>query len=411
MNPFHALRDYKDLPGAFGPGKLIAAALARAPYAMLPLGLMTAFTAATGDIAIGGAITAVFSISVAICSPLIGRAADNFGQRRVLLFTVPTQSIALFGLYWAATVGAEPTVAYGLALAAGITSSPVGSFTRARWVGLKPTPKLLTAAFSYESMMDEVVFVLGPALVGIAATAAAPSAPLLLSFIILLVAGIPFALTAPRRDELHGQSAGAKASHPPMLTVLIAVAPSVLTLVAMGTFFGATQAATTVRAEELGDPGMAGLIYATMGISSALMSLLVVALPKSFTISRRFVAFSLSASILIGCAAFANSFPSTVVWYLLAGAFVGPTMVTGFTLAERLAPKGGISVAMTLMASSVTVGVSLGSAVGGQIAQNVGSRSTLFFAAGILLVITAVGIVTGTNKAKTTLPKTQDSTL
>lgn len=396
MNPLRALRDYKDLPGAFGPGKLVTAAFARAPYAMLPLGILTAFTATTGDVAIGGAVTAVFSIAVAICSPLIGRAADRFGQRSVLLVTIPAQALALLGLYWAALTAPDPAVIYPLALLAGMSSSPVGSFTRARWVGMRPTPRLLTAAFSYESMMDESVFVLGPALVGIAATAAAPSAPLLVSLIVLLVAGIPFALTAPGRTQ--ADSAG-EPTHPAMLRVIVSIIPSMIVLVAMGTFFGSTQAATTARAEELGTPGMAGLIYAAMGISSALMSLLVVALPKSFPLALRFITFSICGGLLTVGAAFAGSLSATAIWYLMVGLFIGPTLVTGFTLAEKLAPPGGISVAMTLMASSLTVGVSIGSALGGQIAQTGGSRLTLSFSASVMVVIAAVGIVTGSKKS------------
>lgn len=405
MNPLHALRGYKDLPGAFGPGKLVVAALARAPYAMLPLGILTAFTASTGDVATGGAVTAVFSIAVAICSPLVGRAADRLGQRTVLLVTVTAQSLALLGLFWAATTSPDPAFIFPLALLAGMTSSPVGSFTRARWVGMNPTPRLLTTAFSYESMMDETVFVLGPALVGVAATAAAPSAPLLVALIVLLGAGLPFALTAPSRTEPE-HSGG---THPPMLRIIRSLIPAMIVLVAMGTFFGSTQAATTARAEEIGSPGMAGLVYAAMGISSAVMSLLVVALPEKFSVSARFCTFSACAGLLTLGAAFTGSLPTTALWYLALGMFIGPTLVTGFTLAEKLAPPGGISVAMTLMASSVTVGVSIGSALGGRVAQASGSRVTLLFAASVMIVIVAVGSVTGYRDSKSpTNPGTQE---
>ncbi len=404
-NPFRALRDYKDLPPAFGWHQLIAAALARAPYAMLPLGLMTAFTASTQDIAVGGMVTALFSIAVAACSPLIGRSADVWGQRRVLLTLIPLNATAILGLFWAASSGLNGPLLYLLAVVAGATNSPIGSFTRARWVGMQPTPRVLTAAFSYESMMDEVVFVLGPALVGIAATAAAPSAPLLLSFALLVLAGIPFALRAPKSTPTAVKAAEGRI-HPPIYKVISAVLPAIIALIAIGTFFGSSQAGVTERAEELGIPNAAGLTYAAMGISSAAMALLVVVLPTAFTLAWRFITFSLALGGATVAASFAHSLPATAFWLFMAGFFVGPTLVTAFTLAEQRAPEGGIAVAMTLMSSSVTIGVSLGAGVGGNLANAGGSHPTFMFAAASTVLVTLIGIWTLLRAGRNKVPST-----
>ncbi len=389
-NPFSALRDYKDLPASFGLHKMIIAALARAPYSMLPLGLMTAFTASTGDIATGGLATAFYSVAVAVFAPLIGRAADIWGQRAVLITITPVNALSLLGLYLAAHGGLDGFLLFALCLVAGISSAPIGSFTRARWVGLNPTPRTLMAAFSYESMADEFVFVLGPALVGIAASAAAPSAPLLLSFILLLVAGIPFALTAPGKNPTIITDP-ADRPHPPIYKIIWAVLPAVLALTAVGTFFGSSQAAVTARAEELGSPNVGGLVYAAMGISSAAMALFVVVLPAAFRLSWRFISFSLALCGATVMASYAGTLAGTATWLFVAGFFVGPTLVTAFTLAERTAPKGGIQVAMTLMSSAVTIGVSLGAAVGGSVADVGGSHPTFMVSAGVALVVLLIG--------------------
>ncbi|WP_129587641.1 MFS transporter [Actinomyces minihominis] len=391
QNPFSAMRSYRELPSAFGAGKMVAAALARIPYAMLPLGIMTAFTAATGDIAVGGLATAFFSVAVAVCSPLVGRAADIWGQRRVLMIIAPVNALAILALFLAAiNVPATPLI-YLICLLAGMTGVPVGSFTRARWVGMHPNPKRLTAAFSYESTVDEFVFVLGPAFVGIAATAAAPAAPLLLSFIIWALAGIPFALTAPVKP-LEGDGGLAPESKRPTIgRILVSIAPAIVALIALGTFFGSTQAGITVRAEELGSVGSAGLVYASMGVSSGIMALLVVALPDRFKLSDRFIVFGLAVAALTMMTSGAQSLPATALWFLATGIFIGPTLVTAFTVAERLAPPGGIAVAMTLLSSSVTIGVSIGSATGGRIAEASGSHLTFVFAAVAILTVAVIG--------------------
>lgn len=379
---------------------MLVALVARLPYAMLPLGIMTAFTASSGDLAVGGLASGAFSIAVALCSPLVGRAADIWGQRRVLLALVPANSVALFGLFWAASHNLRGAALMALCVAAGATVVPVGSFTRARWVTKQPTTRVLNAAFSYESMADEMVFVLGPALVGVAASLAAPAAPLFLSFALMLVVGGTFALTSPKDAPAKlsgatglGQEAGANIPVRPRISrVILAVLPAIIALVCIGTFFGSTQAATTARADLAGIGSQAGLIYAVMGIGSALAALAVVMIPAAFRLSFRFIAFGAGMAITIGIASAVTTIPATTWALAVAGIFVGPTLVTAFSVAEALAPTGGISVAMTLMQSSVTVGVSLGSAAGGAIAQSMGATPAFLLAAVASALITVVGI-------------------
>lgn len=391
-SPFRALANYRELPPIVGWHIMVVALVARAPYAMMPLGLLTAFTASTGDIAIGGLTTAIYSIAMAVCSPLIGRASDIWGQRRILLTLIPINALGILGLYWAASSGQDGIWLWLLCLVTGATVVPVGSFTRARWVAATAMPRQIQAAFSYESMADELVFVLGPALVGIAASASVPSAPLLLAFILALIAGLPFAFTAPKSTiEEHAQSTDSTGTikRPKIFTVLWAVLPGIVALIGVGTFFGSVQAATTFRAELAGAASQAGLIYAVMGIGSALAALLVVMLPASFKMSSRLIVFGVGVTASISVVAVINGLALTTLILGVSGIFVGPTLVTAFALSERLAPRGGISVAMTLMQSSVTIGVSLGAAVGGAIAEASGDVPTYFFAAtaGILIVL------------------------
>lgn len=389
-SPFRSLLHYRELPQIFGWPAMLIAALARAPYAMMPLGIMTAFTAATGDIAVGGLATGIFSVATAICSPLVGRASDIWGQRKILLALTPINALGMLSLYWAAVNVIDGPLLWLLCLITGATVVPVGSFTRARWVSVTSNQRIISAAFSYESMADELLFVLGPALVGIAASAAVPSAPLLLAFMIAIIAGIPFALTAPRQILGVAGTEGEQPK-PAISRVIVAVIPAIIALIAVGTYFGSVQAGTTARAEDLGLPGSAGLIYAVMGIGSAVAALLVVALPASFRMSQRFIFFSLGmGGAMIAVALHAN-LTTTIILLLVGGIFVGPTLVSAFTTAEKLAPPGGISVAMTLMQSAVTIGVSIGAAVGGGLAQNQGATSAYLLAVAASGAITLVG--------------------
>ena len=393
-SPLSALAQYKILPQISGGLSMIMAVAARAPYAMIPLGTMTAITASTGSVATGGLATAFASIAAAIASPLIGRWADHMGQRFVLSLLTPISAVSLGLLLMAALQAWAGPILWILCLAVGATSLPIGAFTRARWIHFTRNPKELSAALSYESTVDELVFVLGPAFVGLAASMAAPAAPLGLAMALVIVGGLPFAITAPTASEIDDAvlTEGSSVSRPSILRVLWAVVPAIVVMLSIGTFFGSVQAATTERALELGAPGQAGLVYALMGLGSAFMALMVVVIPDSVRISTRVLigGAGLTAALTSRplLAMTQGSLTSTALALLVTGLFVGPTMVTAFTITERLSPAGGTAVAMTSMQSSITIGVSLGSAVGGAIAVSgaTGAFAMAAAAAGVVLV-------------------------
>ena len=382
------LAQYKVLPQISSGSAMALAVAARAPYAMIPLGTMTAVTASTGSVATGGLATAFVSIALAIASPLIGRWADHQGQRFVLSLLTPINALALGLLVYTSASGIDGPLLWLCCILAGATSLPIGSFTRTRWVTMVSNQRELNTALSYESTVDEMVFVLGPALVGIAASAAVPVAPLVLAATLVLAAGIPFAMMAPGKLNAVEE----ESERPGIIRVLWAVAPAIGVMFCIGMFFGSVQTGTTERALALGSASTAGLVYAVMGIGSAFIALMAVAIPDSVRISTRVILGGLGMTLFImTTTAGSHSLVLTAGALLLTGLFVGPTMVTAFGITEKLAPRGGTGVAMTSMQSAITIGISIGSSVGGTLAVN-GAENSYVFAGVAALIIVAVGV-------------------
>ena len=382
------LAQYKVLPQISSGSAMALAVAARAPYAMIPLGTMTAVTASTGSVATGGLATAFVSIALAIASPLIGRWADHQGQRFVLSLLTPINALALALLVYTSASGIDGPLLWLSCILAGATSLPIGSFTRTRWVTMVSNQRELNTALSYESTVDEMVFVLGPALVGIAASAAVPVAPLVLAATLVLAAGIPFAMMAPGKLNAVEE----ESERPGIIRVLWAVAPAIGVMFCIGMFFGSVQTGTTERALALGSASTAGLVYAVMGIGSAFIALMAVAIPDSVRISTRVILGGLGMTLFImTTTAGSHSLLLTAGALLLTGLFVGPTMVTAFGITEKLAPRGGTGVAMTSMQSAITIGISIGSSVGGTLAVN-GAENSYVFAGVAALIIVAVGV-------------------
>lgn len=371
-SPFRALAHYRSLPQIVSWRRLLVAAAARASYAMVPLGTMSAITSSTGSVALGGLATGVVSLSTALASPFIGRWSDYAGQRRMLLIMTPLSALSLGLLLLSALMGWSDWRLWLSCLLAGLTSLPIGSLTRARWVSHSLTPRLLATAFSYESMVDELMFVFGPVLVGLTAVFF-PAAPLALAVALVSVAGGLFAYHAPR--TLTDSQIAEGQRRPSIPRVLWAIAPAIVAMTAIGTLFGSTQAGLTALASAIGAPGQAGVVYGAMGIGSAIMAIMVVVIPESMTPPMRVAFPALFAGVAMWIASHLSSMAVIAGVLFLAGLNIGIMLVTSFTNAERLSPPGGLAVAMTAMPAAITIGVSAGSIFGGFTASEAGPHA------------------------------------
>lgn len=377
---------YSVLPRLAGPWFLLVSAIARLPTAMLPIGVMLLVSTTTGSVAKGGFATSAVALGTAILAPTQGRLADRLGQRPVLLAAATISSIGLVVVTIAAVRDWPLPALLAVCLVAGGAVPQVGPLARVRWLSLtKASPAPMSAAMSWEGMVDELTFVLGPALVGVIAVTA-PQAPLLVAAGVVVVFGSAFALHRTAAPALERGSHIAKPTS--MLAVLRAVLAPTLGMVALGSFFGSSLAAVTGVATALGRPGTAGLLYAVMGLGSAGTALALVALPPRITARTRWLIGGAGiACVMFASVTISTAWP-TVIALLLAGLFLGPVVVTLFSVVGNLAPTGSVSTAMTLLTAANVVGVAVGAAVGGQVVESLRDAGA---GPGLAFVVPAIG--------------------
>jgi hypothetical protein len=97
----------------------------------------------------------------ALASPLVARPADRAGQRTVLRPLMVVFAAATAALITGAQASASAWVLLAASGLAGAATPQLGSMVRARWSALLAGSPLLHAAFSLESVADEVIFVAG----------------------------------------------------------------------------------------------------------------------------------------------------------------------------------------------------------------------------------------------------------
>ena len=359
------------------------ALVSRLPFAMMVIGVLTLVVTARGSIELGGLNSAVVGLGVACFGPLIGAAADRFGQRRVLLAAAVLNSAALGALAWAAFGPAPLWVVFLGSFLVGATVPQISPMSRSRLVGIikhdlpvRTRPRTLSTVLAYESAADEVVFVFGPVVVGLLATVYGAWAPVAGAAVLTLVFVTAFALHrtgAPEAEERAALRETAPASElwRPALMV------TVFGIFAVGLFFGTMLTSLTAFMEDRGEPERAGLVYGAMGVGSAILAISVAIMPARFTLRYRWLAFA--AVIVAGgvILQFAWDVPAMILSLGIMGIGIGPLLVTIYSFGALRSPEGRSATVMTMLGSGIMVGQSAAAALTGMVAGEFGTRVAL----------------------------------
>jgi MFS family permease len=285
------LRPYRELittPGALAFSS--AGFVARMPISMFGLGIVLLVVAHNGRYGLAGAIGAAFALVNALAAPAISRLVDRLGQRRVILPTVVLHGVFLVAFIVLVSNDAPTWSLFVTVAAAGLFEPSVGSLVRARWGHvLGPGPRLLTA-YSFESILDEVIFIIGPLIVTLLATQIAEQAGLLAALVLLLVGSV--ALTAQRASEPpvspHGEHTGGSPLSAPGMRVLLAF------MVFLGGVFGGVEIATIGFADQHGHASLAGPLLACYAAGSMVAGIVFGSARWKSSLPRRLVIGSLT---------------------------------------------------------------------------------------------------------------------
>lgn len=372
------LASYRSLFSLTGPVYVVVAFLGRLPLAMSQLGALLLVAGITGSYGAGGATAGALAVANAIASPLAGALTDRIGQRPVLAVQSLLGSLGLFALVALAQTYDRGEAWWPLVLVAafaGTFTPQVGTMARVRWRPIARRAghekrKLVDAAFSYEGAADEASFVLGPALVGVVGALLNPAAAILAAGILLLLFGTWFALHPTA--ALVGRSTDSARAAGRLFTPALLIVATVQLCVGM--VFGSVQTGTSVLATEAGEPGLTGLFHALLGVGSVLAGLAVVAVPETFAYESRLRVFTMTLAVLVLPLLAVDGLGLLSIVLLVLGLAIAPTMITTFTLSERITPPRRLGAAMTILAATTGLGYAVGSSLAGRLADWAGHR-------------------------------------
>jgi len=367
---------YRAVIGATGAALPVISFFGRLPVAVIQFGSVLLITRTSGSLATGGTVACALALGQVAMGPVVGRLADRRGQRSVVLCCSLLNALAI-ACYTLGALAKLPTpFLVALGVLAGATVPGIGPLARARGVALVrhggADERVVNAVLSLESTMDELSFVLGPALIGVAAFVGHPAYAFGIAALLVAGCGTAFALhpTAAAVRPLAAPAPKVPRARRPRMPREVRLVR--LGLVLLGVLLGGCGAGITALTQDLGQEDQAGLVYAAMGVMSAAVGLSMAALPERFGLALRWrvatAAAALLSLLLIGTQSMAGLYVAVTVF----GAVFAPNLITGFGLTERAVPGERLAEGMTFAASAFVGGQAVTLAVAGRLAESHG---------------------------------------
>ncbi|GAA1918378.1 MFS transporter [Streptomyces durmitorensis] len=339
---------------------------ARQPFAMLTISIVLLVQHTTGSYGVAGAVSAVTGVSMAVFAPFGGKLADRFGQRAVLvpgvlIHTVSVLSLTVLALsdapLWALFVAAVPT---------GASQPQISPMVRARWgVKLQDSPLAGTAA-AFESVTDELTFVLGPLFATALCTTIDPAAGLFTEAGLTLVGGLLFAAQKSTQPKPASREEHARVEHVSALRIP-GVRVLIVTFLGIGAVFGGMQVSLAAFTESIGEPGLNGVLYGTFAAGNMLSGLVCGAIAWKIAPQRRLLVGYAALTLMASGLWAAHSVVLLAGLGLLVGVCIAPALITGYTLVDRLVDPSGRTEAFTWLTGAVALGQAAAVTVAGQL--------------------------------------------
>lgn len=394
LSPRTVFAPYARLFGSPGAARFsLAGWLGRLPASTTGLGTVLLISGETGRYALAGAVSGTFALAYSVGSPVWARGVDRRGQSGVLRRSMGAFLLLGAGFVVAVLTGAPVWTWFALAALTGASTPNIGSLVRARWAHALAEPRQLQTAFAFESVVDEVVFVVGPPLVTFLAALVSPPAGFLTGLALGVAGGAWLAVQAATEPPVQPHEQGAVARRWAALSrpVVLVTVPSV----AVGCVFGAMDVVVVGFAQGEGQRAIAGVALAAYAGGSLVAGLAygLARLPGS--LEARFAGcsllFGLAAQLLLLVHSLALLVPVTFV----AGLAIAPTLVSGMSLVEARVSRRALTESLSWTTAGLTAGVTAGAALAGAAVDAWGARAAFAvpsLAAALAAVLALAGV-------------------
>ena len=355
-------------PSTFGFG-----VLGRVPMAMNTVAIVFLVSDVRDSFAIAGITSAFYTLSGAIISPRIGKLADRFGTRPVLLPVTLINALSTFGLLY--FIDRSLIGLFAVAAVFGATFPNFGSYTRTRWSRSISDEKELSSALSLESVIDETAYVVGPALAGFLFSFYGSQSPLLAGIFFVVIGGVGLALTSTD----HGGFARVEDDHSRGILSIPYVKSLLLSLIAMGLLFGSNFVVIIAVATEGGRASDGGLWVGLYPLGSAISGLIYGLIHWKISSTVR---YTVSLAVMTLCTSgilFFQDLDTIVFWIIVSGIAIGPALISANAFMKELVPLSRLNESFAFLGAAISIGITIGSVLSGLIVEEFDGWKGFYF--------------------------------
>jgi MFS family permease len=363
-----------------------ASALGRLPIGMTGLAILLLVQGTSGSFASGGAAAGCFVAGLACAAPALGRLVDRRGPRAVLLACALLFPASLCALLAAVTWGASALLVVACAAAAGASFPPITVCMRTYLRQQHGDPASLTIAYSLDSVLIELMFIVGPMLVALFVAYA--SAGTAVGF--AAVCGTAGVLLFLRANALRSWRVVPRST-----TTLLGplgerrFVALIGLVVCYSIAFGLLEAGLPAYAAGAGRPALAGVLLGLMSIGSALGGLAYGSRGWRGPLMRQ---FSLMLGLMgagLGLLAAPWSVPAFAALSFVAGVVMAPTLIIQSMLIATSARAEHTAEAFTWSTSALLAGVAIGLTLGGVLVEAWRAPAAMATAGAVALLASA----------------------
>lgn len=387
----------------------IGGILTRVYAYMRTIGTVSMLTLAGYSFVDAGIVSSTIALSMFAVSPGISRLIDRRGQTKaVALFT----AIAMAGLTLL-IAAVELHLPLYVCLAGAVLAGTLPQATalvRTRWVFLlkrmedSPDRPSLKAVLSYEGIMDEIGFMVGPALSVALGATFFPTCGMLAGGV-FCVAGTIMLIRSRDTDpgphlgsaEEPGEKQTRKRGNAGIGANSVFLKNGVVRLLVLlmfilGLFYGVFDTGLLGFAEDMGEPTVSSLVLilesTTSVIAGFVFGMIVFKRSPLWQLVLVTVAFGAAYSTLF----LVNSTATLIVFGAGASFSYAPVLIVFNEACERTSPIENLTEALTWLTTGSTLGLAIGPTLGGVIVDNMGPLSTFGVAAATAIAIPVLTI-------------------
>lgn len=365
---------------------LVASVVARLPLGMT-LAILLLMHRTTGGYADAGAVVGAFGIGAACVAPVFGRLADRVGQPVVVRTSACLCATLLICLMLAATNRSGLVVLLALGSAAGGMSPPVAAGLRVLWREVPVDAEGRERLYVLDAVVQEVIWSVGPVLVGSVILVASAEAAVALMAVLTLLGSWWFAAHPAIRAWRGSQGVTAR----PVVTpgrrhgsraMRAALVSALLTGIAMG----AIEVALPAIASHLHSVSLAGLLLGLCSLGSMVGGLLYGQVPKRRPLEQRYTGILVACALLVVPLLLVASLPVALPASFVSGFGWAPSQSALYSIVSHGAATGSAAEAFTRTGSGIAGGLAIGAALAGLFADSAGTTGPVLLSSGAAVI-------------------------